>query len=95
MKLSDSDLQSALGRLPGWTLANGKLHREFQFANFVQAFSFMTLASYGIEAMNHHPEWFNVYGKVVVDLTTHDAGGITDKDLKLALHLNDAAQRFA
>lgn len=95
MKLSDSDLQSALARLPGWSISNDKLHREFQFPNFVHAFSFMTLASYGIEAMNHHPEWFNVYGKVVVDLTTHDAGGITDKDLKLALHLEEIARRFA
>lgn len=94
MRLSESDLERALARLPNWSVRDGKLHREFEFPNFAHAFSFMTFASYGIEAMNHHPEWSNVYGRVAVDLVTHSAGGITDRDLKLALHLEDAARRF-
>ena len=75
-KLSDADVQTKLAGIKGWTLANGKLHREYKFADFVHAFGFMATAAIAIEKMNHHPEWFNVYNRVVVDLTTHDAGGI-------------------
>jgi 4a-hydroxytetrahydrobiopterin dehydratase len=83
-KLSESDVHAALKGLSGWTLSDGKLHREYKFADFVHAFGFMTSAAMVAEAMGHHPEWFNVYNQVTVDLTTHDAGGITAKDLELA-----------
>jgi len=67
-----------------WTIENDKLHKEFTFANFIEAFGFMTKAAISAEAMNHHPEWFNVYKNVVVDLTTHEAGGISELDFQLA-----------
>ena len=90
-KLSDNDINAGLEGLPGWSLNNQKLKREFKFANFVEAFSFMTGAAFEAEKMNHHPEWFNVYNKVVVELTTHDAGGITELDFKLASKMNKLA----
>jgi 4a-hydroxytetrahydrobiopterin dehydratase len=83
-KLTDSEIQSALRELTGWTVSNGKLHREYKLADFVHAFGFMSSCALIAEAMGHHPEWCNVYNRVTVDLTTHDAGGITSKDLELA-----------
>ena len=62
----------------------GKLHRQFQFKSFVEAFGFMTSLALVAESMGHHPEWFNVYNRVTIDLTTHDAGGLTTKDVDLA-----------
>ena len=91
MKLSQSDIDEELKNLPGWSVANGKLHKEFQFESFNQAFGFMTRAAMEIEKMNHHPEWFNVYNKITVELTTHDAGGITNNDVNLAKILNSLA----
>lgn len=67
-----------------WEVVDGKLHKEFRFANFVEAFGFMTKAALVAESMDHHPEWFNVYKTVRVDLMTHDAGGITELDFSLA-----------
>ncbi|MBI1897798.1 MAG: 4a-hydroxytetrahydrobiopterin dehydratase [Acidobacteria bacterium] len=93
-KLSGRQVESALAELPEWSLANGKLHREYHFRDFVHAFGFLASAALAIEKMNHHPEWFNVYGRVTVDLTTHDAGGITESDVKLANMLEDIARRF-
>jgi 4a-hydroxytetrahydrobiopterin dehydratase len=90
-KLSDSEIEAALRKVSGWTVAGGKLHREFKFADFVHAFSFMTRAALTAEAMGHHPEWFNVYNKVTIDLTTHDAGGISAKDFELAAKLDALA----
>jgi 4a-hydroxytetrahydrobiopterin dehydratase len=83
-KLSESEIHAALRELSGWTVSNGKLHREYKFADFVHAFGFMASSALVAEAMGHHPEWFNVYNRVTVDLTTHDAGGISAKDLELA-----------
>ena len=91
-KLSNEDINAGLEDLPGWSLENEKLKREFKFANFVEAFSFMTSAAFESEKMNHHPEWFNVYNKVVVELTTHDADGITELDFKLARKMNELAE---
>src|SRR5215510_426528 len=93
-KLGDSDLKAALAKLPSWTLAHGKLHREYKFGDFVHAFGFMATSAIAIEKMNHHPEWFNVYNKVVVDLTTHDAGGVSAKDVELAKVLDGFAGRM-
>jgi len=90
-RLSDDEIEQALSSLKGWSLVDGKLRREFRFANFVRAFGFMTRAALVSEAMNHHPEWCNVYGKVQVDLTTHSEGGITALDVTLAERMNELA----
>lgn len=90
--LSTDALNAALGELPGWSIESGKLHRQFRFNSFVEAFGFMSSAALVAESMGHHPEWFNVYNRVTVDLTTHDAGGITDKDIALAKKMNELAQ---
>ncbi|HLC24437.1 MAG TPA: 4a-hydroxytetrahydrobiopterin dehydratase [Nitrosopumilaceae archaeon] len=87
-KLSDEQIKEELTNLPGWSLVNGKLHKDFVFKDFIEAFGFMSTAALHIEKMNHHPEWFNVYNKIKVDLTTHDAGGITQNDINLARILN-------
>ena len=83
-KLSTDHVTSRLRDLPGWTLEGGKLHREFTFTDFVAAFGFMTEVAQAAEALEHHPEWFNVWNRVEVTLSTHDAGGLTERDLKLA-----------
>lgn len=83
-KLSDEQIKEELRNLPGWLLQNGKLHKEYVFKDFVEAFAFMTKAALHAETMNHHPEWFNVYNKLRVDLMTHDVGGITSNDIALA-----------
>ena len=88
MRLSESDIDEELKKLSGWNVKDDKLHKEFQFDNFNQAFGFMTRAAMEIEKMNHHPEWFNVYNRITVDLTTHEAGGITNNDVNLARILN-------
>ena len=88
IKLSESMIEEKLKNLPGWSVKNDKLYKEFQFNDFNQAFGFMTRAAMEIEKMNHHPEWFNVYNRITVELTTHDAGGITDNDVNLARILN-------
>ena len=92
-QLSEEELQNSLSNqaLSGWSVLNGKLHKDYEFADFDAAFGFMKKASLEIEKMNHHPEWFNVYNKVTVDLVTHDAGGITENDTKLAGILNELA----
>jgi 4a-hydroxytetrahydrobiopterin dehydratase len=73
-----------VSKLPGWKVEHGKLHREYAFVDFVAAFAFMSGAALVAQAMDHHPEWFNVWNKVRIDLATHDAGGITALDVKLA-----------
>ncbi len=88
-KLSDKEIQAKLAETTGWKVANGKLHREFQFENFVEAFGFMARAAILAEKINHHPEWFNVYNRVTVDLNTHDVGGLSDYDFQLAGAMND------
>ena len=93
-KLSDADVQAKLADTKGWTLANGKLHREYKFADFVHAFGFMATAAIAIEKMNHHPEWYNVYNRVVVDLTSHDVGGISQRDFELAGLLDRFASKL-
>jgi 4a-hydroxytetrahydrobiopterin dehydratase len=83
-RLSEVEIESRLSSLPGWAIVDGKLHREFQFKDFVSAFAFMTGVALVAESKNHHPEWFNVYNKVVIDLTTHDVQGISPLDFELA-----------
>jgi len=91
-KLSDEQIKKELISLSGWSIVNGKLHKDFVFQDFIEAFGFMSKASMYIEKMNHHPEWFNVYNKLKVDLVTHDAGGITQNDINLARILNSLAK---
>jgi len=94
-RLVDSEIEEALNELEGWTLQNGKLNRDFKFANFVEAFGFMTSAAIEAEKMNHHPEWFNVYSKVNVQLVTHSADGVTNLDVDLAKKMNTLASGTA
>jgi 4a-hydroxytetrahydrobiopterin dehydratase len=86
--IASHDLEAALAELPGWKIQDGKLHRQFKFPDFVSAYGFMTQMAFYSEAAGHHPEWFNVYNRVIVDLTTHDASGITQKDLDWARKSN-------
>ena len=90
-KLSADEVQAELAKVSGWTLKDGKLHRELKFEGFVEAFGFMASVALVAERMDHHPEWFNVWNKVVIDLTTHDAGGISARDFKLAAAIDRLA----
>jgi 4a-hydroxytetrahydrobiopterin dehydratase len=83
-KLSEQEIASNLKAQSGWSIVNGKLRQEFKFKNFIQAFGFMSSVALIAEGMNHHPEWFNVYNKVTIDLTTHDVGGISNYDFEFA-----------
>ena len=85
-KLSGDARKSALAHLKGWSEVKDRdaINKKFEFADFNQAFGFMTRAALIAEKMDHHPEWFNVYKNVEVTLSTHDAGGLTDLDVKLA-----------
>jgi 4a-hydroxytetrahydrobiopterin dehydratase len=83
-KLSESEVQALLPKLQGWKVVNEKLHQEYACKDFVTAFGNMTRVALVAEAMNHHPEWFNVWNKVVIDLTTHSVQGISDYDFVLA-----------
>jgi 4a-hydroxytetrahydrobiopterin dehydratase len=92
-RLDDAEVARRLQERPGWTVQAGKLHRELAFRDFVEAFAFMTAAALKAEAMNHHPEWRNVWNRVTVDLVTHDAGGITSLDFELAAAMDRLAAR--
>lgn len=87
------DLSAAIASLDGWTVEEGgkAILREYRFGDFMEAFAFMTHAALAAEKMDHHPEWSNVYRTVSVRLTTHDAGGLTDKDVALAKAMDAAA----
>ncbi len=93
-KLTDSARKSALARLDGWSEVKGRdaIMRTFTFADFNAAFGFMTRAALVAEKLDHHPEWFNVYDRVEVTLATHDAGGVTERDLALAEAMNRLAE---
>jgi 4a-hydroxytetrahydrobiopterin dehydratase len=90
-KASTQEIESFLAEMANWRLEDGKLYREYRFRDFVQAFGFMAQAALLAEGANHHPEWFNVYNRVVVNLTTHDAGGISEKDFDLARRMEEIA----
>lgn len=92
-KLSDEDRATALQELQGWTEVEGRdaIQRTFKFKNFNQAFGFMSRVAMQAEKMDHHPEWFNVYATVEVILSTHDAAGLTELDVKLARFMNRVA----
>jgi 4a-hydroxytetrahydrobiopterin dehydratase len=83
-RLDDAEVEKRLADLPEWCLVGGKLHRELQFESFVEAFGFMSSLALVAESRNHHPEWFNVYNRVVIDWNTHDVGGLSVLDFDLA-----------
>lgn len=89
--LSASEVEAALDRLPGWTVARGRLCWEQRFRDFVEAFGFMARVALVAESMNHHPDWRNAWATVSIELVTHDAGGITLRDLELARRISELA----
>jgi 4a-hydroxytetrahydrobiopterin dehydratase len=89
MRLTDAEIDAALSALPGWTRVGEGLERSFRFADFTRAFAWMTRVALLAEKADHHPEWSNVYNKVEVRLTTHDAGGITAMDIALATAMGE------
>ena len=88
-KLTDNEIHHQLQLAKGWNLENGKLHRAFECKDFVSAFGKMTQVALVAESMNHHPEWSNVWNKVVIDLNTHSAQGISSLDFQLAAKINE------
>ena len=86
--LSLDQISRLPSELPAWRVENGKLHRDFRFADFNAAFGFMARVALVAETMGHHPEWSNVWNRVSIDLTTHDAGGLTDLDVQLARRID-------
>jgi 4a-hydroxytetrahydrobiopterin dehydratase len=89
--LSSSQIAGLASDLPDWSLVDGKLHRELRFADFSEAFGFMARVALAAEQLGHHPEWSNVWNRVVIDLTTHDTGGLSDLDLELARRIDALA----
>mgnify|MGYP005837826363 CR=1 FL=1 len=93
--LTEDELRLALRSLPAWTLENNRLHVEYKFRDFVEAFGFLVQVALAAEAVNHHPEWSNVYNRVRIDLTTHEAGGVTQRDIDLARRVDATAATFS
>ena len=87
-KLSTKEIESELSKIKGWKIVKGKIQRNFEFKNFEEAFSFMTRVALEVEKLDHHPEWFNVYNRVRIDLVTHDVGGLSNYDFRLAKIIN-------
>jgi 4a-hydroxytetrahydrobiopterin dehydratase len=87
-KLPAAEIEQRLLALPGWVIEHHKLYRLFTFADFVDAFGFMSRVALLAESMDHHPEWSNVYNRVEIFLTTHDADGISERDFMLAERIN-------
>ena len=92
-KLTGNARQAALAKLSGWSEVEGRdaISRKFTFKDFSEAFGFMARAALMAEKLDHHPEWFNVYNKVEVTLATHEAGGVTERDVQLAQEMNRLA----
>lgn len=90
-KLSQGEIEAALAELDGWELKDGKFHRELKFKDFVRAWGFMTQVAMEAEKADHHPEWFNVWNRVVIDLTTHECGGLSRRDVLLAQKIDALA----
>jgi 4a-hydroxytetrahydrobiopterin dehydratase len=87
-KLTNDEIAQGLKTVDGWTAEGGGLFREFVFVDFVDAFAFMTKVALLAERANHHPEWSNVYKRVTIHLSTHEVGGVSDRDFKLATEIN-------
>ncbi|MBH59110.1 MAG: 4a-hydroxytetrahydrobiopterin dehydratase [Thaumarchaeota archaeon] len=93
-KLDVKEINSELLKLNNWVLDNNRIKKTFEFRDFGDAFAFMTRIAIEIERMNHHPEWFNVYNKINVELTTHDVDGLSMYDFKLAKIMDDFEKIF-
>lgn len=93
-KLTGDEIELSLSQLAGWQATDGRLRREYHFRDFVDAWGFMTSAALIIQQMDHHPNWSNVYGTVNIELWTHDAGGITRRDVELAQKMEALAVRL-
>jgi len=93
-KLDDEEIAGRIHGMDGWRIQDGALARSYEFESFVQAFGFMSMAALQAQRMDHHPDWTNVYNRVDVRLSSHDVGGISDRDFRLA-HLIDAAAACA
>jgi len=87
-KLSDDDISDALSGLPGWTRNGDGIEKDWKFRDFTQAFGFMASVALLAEKADHHPEWSNVYNRVHIRLTTHDAGGLSARDFSLARQID-------
>lgn len=87
-KLSEAEVRERLADVPEWKVEGDKIRRELKFSNFVTAFGFMTRVALLAEKADHHPEWFNVYNKVRIELTTHDAKGLSERDFELAKQID-------
>lgn len=92
-KLSDREVAEEVAKLAGWKVEQGKLHKSFEFRDFIQAFGFMSRVALTAEAMGHHPEWSNVWNRVVIDLSTHSIGGISRLDFQLAGKIQELADK--
>ena len=92
-KLSAKEISHELSKLKGWRIRKGKLQRNLEFEDFEEAFSFMTRVALEVEKLNHHPEWFNVYNRVSIDLVTHDVGGLSNYDFRLAKVINGISKK--
>lgn len=92
--LSPDELAKGMSHLPAWSVVDGKLHRELEFDNFRAAFAFMTAVALEAERLDHHPDWSNSWNRVVVDIVSHAAGGITEGCLRLATAAEEHARRF-
>lgn len=90
-RLTDAEIRERLLAHPAWTFENGRLVREFRFAGFSEAFGFMARAALSAERLDHHPDWANVWNRVAVALHTHDSGGVTDLDFRLAAEMDRIA----
>lgn len=93
MPLSEQEIRARLQELPGWNFVDGKISRDYVFANFVEAFAAMTAIAVKAEALNHHPDWTNSYNKLKISLSTHDAGGVTELDFTLAREIEAIVAR--
>ena len=91
-RLSQNEIDQEVSKLDNWNVVNGKVNKTFEFDDFVQAFGFMTKVAMNAEKMNHHPEWFNVYNRVRIDLVTHDVNGISNYDIELARIIDTIAK---
>lgn len=92
-RMTEAEIELAAKNLANWTLLEGRLRREFVFADFSAAFAFMTRVALAAEKANHHPDWSNSWSKVVIELTSHDVGGLTQRDFDLALAIDELAGR--
>ena len=89
-RLTHDETELRLADIPGWGITDGSLHRELEFANFVEAFGFMAMVALEAEKLNHHPDWSNAWNRVVIDISSHAEGGITDQCIELAAAINRA-----